>query len=95
MSVEIDGLADLIFAAEFAIWAAGAAFLLMAVLLLWLLVRPARRVEPPRRTEAVDAEEMRDLVERMERRLAVLERAVADEAKPNGKGRIETGAGRQ
>ena len=51
---------------------------LVAVLAVYLLVRPPRRRRQPAEEEAIEGEELRALVDRMERRLAVLERAIAD-----------------
>ncbi len=62
---------------------------LLASLIVYLLVRPPRHVRERRRAERrgeltvesdpIEAEELRRLVERMEARLDVLERALADQ----------------
>lgn len=57
--------------------------ILLLGLLIYLLVRPRRpRREAPPPPDAVDTEEMLALIERMERRLATLERAVAPPTAP-------------
>lgn len=88
MTVEIEGLAEVITAMEIAAWIGGMAFMLIAGLTLYLLVRPPRRREEPRPIEPdeLDAEELRALVDRMERRLAVLERTIEDEPPPQANG---------
>jgi len=67
-------------AIEIAIAVGGVLALLLGALLIYLLVRPPRRrratAEPAE--EALDADEMLALIDRMERRLELLERAVAD-----------------
>jgi large-conductance mechanosensitive channel len=56
---------------------------LIVALVIYLVVRPPRRgrEEALREAERVDAQEMLALMERMERRLEVLERAVGDQTK--------------
>ena len=72
----------------------GVIALLIVGLLIYLVVRPPRRARVQARPEpdAVDVEEMLALIDRMERRLAVLEHALADEAK-DGKQLLEAGEG--
>ena len=50
-------------------------------LLIWLMVRPSRRNRPPKVEEpdALDMDEVLDVLERMEQRLGVLERAVIEQ----------------
>ena len=81
MTIEIDGLADAVVAAEIAAWIGGAAFLLMGAFFFYLLVRPVRRKGPPAEPEpeGIDAAELRDLVDRIEGRLEMLERIVSTE----------------
>ncbi|MDQ4088013.1 MAG: hypothetical protein M3177_08415 [Pseudomonadota bacterium] len=56
---------------------------MIVALIIYLVVRPPRRlhVDAAREAEMIDAEEMLALMDRMERRLEVLERAVGDETK--------------
>ncbi len=77
MSVEIEGLADLIAAAEVAVWIGGIAFALMAAFFLYLLVRPARKARPV--LDQADRAEMRELIDRIEGRMESMERIVAAE----------------
>lgn len=77
MSVEIEGLSDLIVAAEVAVWIGGIAFTLMAAFFLYLLVRPARRSRPA--LDPTDRAEMRELIDRIEGRMESLERIVSAE----------------
>ncbi len=87
MTIEIEGLTEVITAMEVAAWIGGMAFMLIAGLALYLLVRPPRRREEPRPVDdELDAEELRALVDRMERRLAVLERTIDDERPPRTNG---------
>jgi hypothetical protein len=50
-------------------------------LLIWLMVRPSRRNRPPQVEEpdALDMDEVLNVLERMEQRLGVLERAVIEQ----------------
>lgn len=59
---------------------------MIVALIIYLVVRPPRhrRDQALREAEMIDAQEMLAVMERMERRLEVLERAVADEPKPDG-----------
>ncbi|PWG01620.1 hypothetical protein [Sphingosinicella humi] len=81
MTIEIEGLAQMITGMEIAAWIGGVAFMLIAGLALYLLVRPPRRREEPTpiADDELDREDLRALVDRMERRLAVLERTIDDE----------------
>ena len=65
---------------------------LIVALVIYLVVRPPRRrpIEPVREAESIDAEEMIALMERMERRMEVLERAVGDETKTRSVRVLET-----
>jgi len=84
---------DVAQAIELAIIVGGLVALLIVGLLVYLVVRPSRRrVKARPEADALDVEEMLALIDRMERRLAVLERAVADEAK-DGKQLLEAGEG--
>ena len=76
MTVNVDP--HVVEAIETATWVGTSLAILVFVLLVYLMVRPKRRREEPRRRdeEAFDAQEMIRLMERMERRLEVLERAV-------------------
>ena len=67
------------------------AFLIVAFV-IYLMVRPPRRsrIEPAREAETIDAEEVIALMERMERRMEVLERAVGDETKTRSVRVLET-----
>lgn len=88
MTVSINGN-DIAAIAEGAAWAGSIVGLLVMSLIVYLLVRPPRHVRERRRAErrgeirpaidAADAEEFGALVDRMEARLQVLERALADQ----------------
>lgn len=90
MTVEIDGV-DLIAAAEAAALIGGLVAMLVIGLLVYLLVRPPRHVREARRRpvelQESEAEQLLDLMGRMEARLEVLERALADE--PHTAGQAE------
>lgn len=87
MTVQIDGteIGQII---EVASIVGGIVAMLVAGLILYLLVRPPRHVRQRRRAERrgeltlesdpIEAEELRRLVDRMEARLDVLERALGD-----------------
>ena len=82
-------------AIEIAVIVGSIVAMLVAALVVYLMVRPPRRSRVQARSEpdTLDVEEMLALIDRMERRLDVLERAVvADEAKPGNK-LLETGEG--
>jgi len=55
--------------------------LVVFAIVAWFLVRPKRRQDAPREREAdpVEMEEVLALMDRMERRLATLERAIGDD----------------
>ena len=96
MTVSING-EEIGQAIEIAIAVGGVLMLLLAALFIYLLVRPPRRVREQRReerrleSEPVDAEEMMALIDRMERRLEVLERAVGDHRPVERQRILETG----
>ena len=87
MTVEIDGV-DVVAMAEAAALIGGIIAMLVIGLLVYLLVRPPRHVREARRRalelEESEAEQLLDLMGRMESRLEVLERALADESRPAG-----------
>ena len=82
MTLSVNGN-DIGQAIEIAMAVGGILVLLVGALIFYLLVRPPRRaqVEPRRDEEALDAEELIALVDRMERRLELLERALPAEAR--------------
>ena len=87
MTVQING-EEIGAAIEGLMWAGTIVGLLIAALIFYLLVRPPkhvrqrrkaeRRGELPREMDAAEAEDLFRLVDRMEGRLEVLERALAD-----------------
>ncbi len=87
MTLSIDGT-DIGQAIELAIVVGTIVMMVIGAFLVWLMVRPPRHVREERRRrgakseareiDAETAEEMVRLIERMEERLAVLERAVGD-----------------
>jgi Flp pilus assembly protein TadB len=80
MTVEIEGLTEVIAAVEIAAWVGSVALMLLAGIALYLLVRTPRRRETRNvEMDELDAEELRALVARMERRLEVLERTMDDD----------------
>jgi hypothetical protein len=96
MTVSVNG-EEIGQAIEIALAVGGALVLLLAALFLYLLVRPPRRVREAKRAErrgepeAIDAEEMIALIDRMESRLEVLERAVGDGSRTKRQRLLETG----
>ncbi len=88
MTVQLNG-EDISAAIEGLAWAGTIVGLLVAALIFYLLVRPPRHVrqsrkaerkgQPPREIDQADAEDLARLVDRMEGRLEVLERALADQ----------------
>lgn len=85
----IDLSQDIGAAIEGLVWTGSILGLLLAALIFYLLVRPPRHVRqgrkagrrsaPPRELDPAEAEDLRRLVDRMEGRLDVLERALADQ----------------
>src|SRR5690349_13064274 len=85
MTLEIDGI-DVVAAAEIAGLVGGIIAMLVIGLLIYWLVRPPRHVREARRRpvelEQSEAEQLLGLIDRMESRLEVLERAIADDSAP-------------
>ena len=81
MTIRMDA-ADLITAIEVASLVGTIVAMLVIGLLIYLMVRPSRRRRDRRQVEidAADARQTLQLIERMERRLEVLERVVAQDA---------------
>lgn len=79
MTVQIDGL-DVMNAIEIAALVGGIVLTLVVGFIFYLMVRPVRRRREKRPVEpdALDLEEMIRLLDRMDQRLEVLERAVGD-----------------
>lgn len=79
MTLEIDGM-DVLAMAQAGLLVGGLLVTLMAGLILYLMVRPPRHVREPRTAEpdAIENEELAQLMDRMQARLEVLERALAD-----------------
>lgn len=84
MTLQIDGV-DVIGAIEIAAWIGSIVAMLIVGLVVYLMVRPPRRARQRqmREPDQVDVEEMLRLLERMEQRLEVLERAVETAAEPD------------
>ncbi len=82
MTLRIDGV-DIVSAIEVAAIVGSIVAMLVIGLIVYLMVRPARNRREPARPEPdrVEAEEMLRLMEVMERRLELLERAVADQSR--------------
>lgn len=71
--------ADVATAVEVASWVASLVAMLVIGLIVYLMVRPSRRARRQRTTEQDALQvEMLGLMERMEQRLEVLERAIGD-----------------
>ncbi len=77
MTIQIDGT-DITSAIEIAAFAGGILVMLLIGLLLYLMVRPPRHARKEK-ADAGESEEMLRLMERMEQRLAALERAIEPE----------------
>ena len=91
MTFRIDG-ADFATALEVASVVGTILGLLVGGLLLYLLVRPPRKSREPRpQPEAIDAEEVMRVLDRMEQRLEVLERAMPAVEAPNRKELLNAG----
>ncbi|WP_114951843.1 hypothetical protein [Sphingosinicella terrae] len=88
MTLQIDGV-DMIGAIEIAAWVGSIVAMLIVGLVVYLMVRPPRRARerPMREPEPQDVEEMMRLLDRIEQRLEVLERAV--ETEPAGDRTLE------
>jgi hypothetical protein len=93
MTLQVDGT-DVMAAIEVAIWVGSIVAMLVIGFIVYLMVRPARRraEAPPPEDEALDARELLRLMDRMERRLEMLERAVGAEAR-DGDRILEAGDG--
>ena len=82
MTLRVDGV-DVMQAIEIASVVGSIVAMLVIGLIVYLMVRPTRRrheVRPPE-DDAFDAGELLRLMDRMEQRLEVLERAVGDETR--------------
>jgi len=100
MTVQIDGT-EIGQIVEIASIVGSIVAVLVASLIVYLLVRPPRHVRERRRAERrsdlmieadpIEADELRRTVDRMEARLEVLERALADQIERPAIGRRETG----
>ena len=79
MTVQIDGV-DVMQAIEIAALVGGIVLTLVVGFIFYLMVRPVRhrREKRPVEPDALDLEEMIRLLDRVEQRLEVLERAVGD-----------------
>lgn len=95
MTLSINGN-DIGQAIEIAIAVGGIVAMLVAGLVFYLLVRPPRKAKipgaAPRRDDLIEAEEVLAVLDRMEQRLAVLERAVVADEAPR---RIAAGDGQE
>ena len=99
MTVQIDGT-EIGQIVELASIVGSIVAVLVASLIVYLLVRPPRHVRERRRAERrgdlmieaepIEADELRRLVDRMEARLEVLERALADQIERPAIGRRDT-----
>lgn len=79
MTISLNGN-DIMEAIEIASIVGSVVAAVLVGLVIYLMVRPKRdRAAPVRRDDAIDAEEVIALIERMESRLAVLERAIGHE----------------
>ncbi|MDQ8755650.1 hypothetical protein RCO27_05360 [Sphingosinicella sp. LHD-64] len=81
MTLSINGN-DIGQAIEIALTVGTIVMLVIGAFLVWLMVRPSKRSAPPRRRgmDEVEMAEMLQLLDRMEDRLAALERIVAHES---------------
>jgi len=94
MTMSVNGH-DVMQIVEIVAWVASVVAMLVVGLLVYLMVRPPRHVRDARKArqaDPADAEEMWRIVDLMERRLEVLERALADQlARPRGRADDEQG----
>ena len=91
MTLRVDGV-DVMQAIEIAAMVGSIVAMLVIGLIVYLMVRPTRRqpqVRPPEE-DAFDAGELLRLMDRMEQRLEVLERAVGEETRLQDR-QLETG----
>ena len=91
MTISMDA-AEVMTAIEVASWVGSILAMLVIGLIVYLMVRPSRRSRERRRTAAgaPEAEEMLRLIARMEHRIEVLERVIAQDAR-NTKHLLEAG----
>ncbi|GAA4825761.1 hypothetical protein GCM10023232_24630 [Sphingosinicella ginsenosidimutans] len=101
MNIDINGtnIGELI---EFVSWGVSIFAMLLVGLLVYLMVRPPRHIRrrrrdapPPRELSPDEGEELWALVDRMEARLAVLERAIGDESGRSAQRSLESTAERR
>lgn len=85
MTVIVDGT-DIGQAVEIALLVASIVVMVLGAFLVWVMVRPPRHVRERKRqrpqvreADGLELEEMMRLLDRMDQRLAVLERAIGDE----------------
>jgi hypothetical protein len=83
MTIQVNGQ-DILDIAQSVAWGASILGTASVVLIVYLIVRPSRRAggRPPAPPAALDADEIEDLwrlVDRMEARIDVLERALSDQ----------------
>lgn len=86
MTLQVEG-ADIAAIIEVTAWVGSIVSMLVIGLLVYLMVRPPRRrpEAPVPEEEGIDARELIRLMERMERRMEVLERAVRAEARDDSR----------
>ena len=92
MTLQIDGV-DVMNVIEIASLVGGIVSMLVIGLVVYLMVRPprrSRREARPAEPDALDLKEMLRVLDRMEQRLDVLERAVGDDTGPKER-ILETG----
>jgi hypothetical protein len=93
MTLQVNGV-DIVNAIEVAAIIGSIVAMLVIGLIVYLMVRPPRNREPARpEADRIEAEEMIRLMEVMERRLELLERAVADQRRDEPE-LLEAGEGR-
>jgi len=101
MNIDINGT-DIGEIIEIVSWVASIVAMLVVGLLVYLMVRPPRHVRDRRRQgpqarelEAGEGEELWNLVDRMEARLEVLERALADQTDGAARRNLESATDRR